>query len=388
MSDIIALYGGTFNPPHIGHVKFAQEFARLIKPKRFFVIPDFRPPHKVMDTISPSPMDRLEMCRLAFGHIAEISDFEVINERTSYTIDTLKHFKGLFPTEKLMFLIGDDMLRGFKKWYMYREILSLCTLAVANRNALSRDELEKYATELRDDGGEVIILDFDATVISSTEIRSGDMYGGVTNEVYKYIKKRGLYMKYDREYLLSLVPERRLAHTLGVEKAAMMLRERHFPALCEDDVRAAAILHDVTKYYSVDEHSELLKNEGVKLKSSEKRSKRVLHQISGAVIAKRQGMSEAVINAIRYHTTGRKKMSDIEKVILFADYIEENRDYDGLLEIREFYSSLIEANDSFSLDKAIVFALDTTIKEVISRGEVLHPDTIEARNYLIENISV
>ena len=108
MSDIIALYGGTFNPPHVGHIKFAEEFARKVEPKRFFVIPDFRPPHKELDTLSPSPTDRLEMCRLAFGHIAEISDFEILNEKTSYTIETIRHFKKLFPSERLMFLIGDD----------------------------------------------------------------------------------------------------------------------------------------------------------------------------------------------------------------------------------------------------------------------------------------
>lgn len=388
MSDIIALYGGTFNPPHVGHIKFAEEFARKVEPKRFFVIPDFRPPHKELDTLSPSPTDRLEMCRLAFGHIAEISDFEILNEKTSYTIETIRHFKKLFPSERLMFLIGDDMLRGFKKWYLYREILSLCTLAVANRNALPFDELEGYANELRNDGGDVILLDFDATVISSTEVRSGEMVGCVTDEVYRYIKEHRLYMAYDYEKLLGLVPERRLAHTLGVEKAAIELKERHFPTLSEDDVRAAAILHDVTKYYSVEEHLALLESEGVKLKKAEKRSKRVLHQISGSVIARQLGMGDSVVNAIRYHTTGRKKMSDIEKLILFADYIEENRDYEGLLEIRDNYASLIDAGDDFALDKAIVFALDTTIKEVISRGEVIHPDTIEARNYLIENISV
>lgn len=387
MNEIIALYGGTFNPPHVGHIKFAEEFAHKIKPKRFFVIPDFRPPHKEMDDISPSPSDRLEMCRLAFGHIAEVSDFEILNEKTSYTIDTLRHFKKLFPNERLTFLIGDDMLRGFKRWYLYREILSLCTLAVANRNAIPFDELERYANELREDGGDVMIIDFDATVISSTEVRSGGMIGNVTDEVYKYIKEHRLYMAYDYEKLLALVPERRLAHTLGVEKAALELKERHFPTLSEDDVRAAAILHDVTKYYSVEEHIALLENEGVKLKESEMRSKRVLHQISGSVIARQLGMSDSVVNAIRYHTTGRKKMSDIEKVILFADYIEENRDYEGLVEIRENYETLLASGDVDALDKAIVFALDTTIKEVIMRGEVIHPDTIEARNYLIENIS-
>ena len=93
MSDIIAIYGGTFNPPHVGHIKFAEEFARKMKPKRFFVIPDFRPPHKEMDGFAPSPKHRFEMCKISFGHIAEVSDFEILNEKTSYTIDTLNHFK-------------------------------------------------------------------------------------------------------------------------------------------------------------------------------------------------------------------------------------------------------------------------------------------------------
>lgn len=193
-------------------------------------------------------------------------------------------------------------------------------------------------------------------------------------------------MSYDFEKICELIPKKRMAHTLGVEKAALELTKRHFPTLDESEVRAAALLHDVTKYYSADEHIKLCEGEGINLSGSERRTNKVLHQITGSIIARRLGMSEAVCNAIRYHTTGRRNMSDIEKVILFADYIEENRDYDGLLEIRKNYAKLLEKGDAKALDKAIVFALDTTIKEVIGRGDVIHLDTIEARNYLIENI--
>ena len=174
-------------------------------------------------------------------------------------------------------------------------------------------------------------------------------------------------------------------HISGVVSAAEMIRSEVFPHVSKEDVYTAAFYHDCTKN---EEQISLLKEYCIEPTDDLLRSPAVMHAFTGAERLKREGKNESVVNAVRYHTTGRPNMTEIEKIIFIADYIEENRDYEGLLEIRDNYASLIEAGDDFAFDKAIVFALDTTIKEVISRGEVIHPDTIEARNYLIENISV
>lgn len=381
----IIIFGGTFDPPHSGHVLFAKKAKEFLGEGRVFVVPSFVSPNKAAGSITASPKQRAEMCRIAFEGVGEVDEIEQRREVTSYTVDTIRYFKEKFPTDKLFFLLGDDKLEAFFRWRGFEEILANVTVVVACRGDGGNVLLD--IERLRSHGGEVVLLDFDAKDISSSLVRKG-RFDGVTPKLFEYIKEHGIYMHEETSSLFELIPKRRLLHTQGVEKAAMELRDRHFPELSEDEVRKAAILHDITKYYSLEEHLELCEKNGVVLRDNEKNSKRVLHQITGAIRAKQLGMSDAVCDAIRYHTTGRKNMSPLEKVLLFADYIEENRDYDSLDEIRECYRKALDTDELTALDVAIVFALGSTIKEVVDRGEMLHPDTVDARNYIIENKSI
>ena len=193
---------------------------------------------------------------------------------------------------------------------------------------------------------------------------------------------------YNIEAMLAAVPPKRLSHTMGVRETALMLAKRHFPMLDKNEVEAAAILHDITKYLSREEHLRLCEDWGVTLSDDEKRSPRVLHQLTGAETAKRSfGVSETVYSAIRCHTTGKENMKPLEVILLFADYIEPNRHYEGCEELRYFYEELYSEGNRFALEKAVIKALGMTIIEVVGRGEFMHPDIINARNSLILKIN-
>ena len=99
MSERIAIFGGSFNPPHRGHLTSALAAAEQLRPDRFLIMPDHLPPHKVMSPASPTPQQRLELCRLGFASVpgAEVSDVEVARGGKSYTADTLRQLRTLWP---------------------------------------------------------------------------------------------------------------------------------------------------------------------------------------------------------------------------------------------------------------------------------------------------
>ncbi|HBL83463.1 MAG: hypothetical protein A2Y17_04105 [Clostridiales bacterium GWF2_38_85] len=193
---------------------------------------------------------------------------------------------------------------------------------------------------------------------------------------------------YNFDAMIAAVPERRMNHTLGVCDTAARLAKTHFPTLNIEEVKAAAILHDITKYLTRDEHIRLCQEYNITLDELTLNSDRVLHQITAAAVAKsRFDISDAVYNAIRCHTTGSPDMQPLDMVILFADYIEPNRKYDGCTELRQYYDTLLQNCDPFVLEKSIIKALGMTVIEIMERDELLHPHTIIARNSMILKIN-
>ena len=144
----IAVYGGSFNPPHNGHVNAAGIASSDLKPDLFLIIPDNIPPHKLLAEGSPSPDQRLEMCRLAFSGIdnAVISTIELNRGGKSYTVDTLRQLHELYSGADIHLIIGQDMADSFDTWYHPDEILEMCTLYVLPRtpesSTLAREDLK------------------------------------------------------------------------------------------------------------------------------------------------------------------------------------------------------------------------------------------------------
>ena len=197
MSDNVkktGIFGGAFNPVHNGHVRLAEEAVKQLKLRRLLIIPTFVSPHKHTG-LAPYE-DRAEMCRRAFGHIpgAEVSDIEVRLGGTSYSINTIRALKELYPDESFFLLIGGDMLFSFEKWYRYESILKEVKVCAAARDGDSLADMMEYANEL----GRIKVLPTQVVEMSSTEVREkaaagGDISGMVPQGVADYIREKGLY---------------------------------------------------------------------------------------------------------------------------------------------------------------------------------------------------
>lgn len=197
-----AIFGGSFDPVHKGHISLVSELKKALELDEIIVMPTgISPFKKDMERRPASGADRLEMCRLAFADMpfATVSDYEVSRIGVSYTFDTVRHFRSLYPNDKLFWLVGGDMLKSFDRWKNWQEILSMCTLAAVSRQKCGsdRNELEKKAAELRK-YGEVLFAETKPLEISSTEIRkkiikNSDISCYVPQNVVKYILECGLY---------------------------------------------------------------------------------------------------------------------------------------------------------------------------------------------------
>ncbi len=196
---LLALYGGSFSPPHVGHIALAEAFYRTVRPERFLIVPTSVSPHKAA-VPGATAEDRLRMCRLAFSHIpAEVSDMELSRPGKSYTVETLEALSG--SEHRLMLLMGTDMFLSLDRWHRAEDIFSLAEIAVGRRE---RDEeaakrfLEKSEEYKARYGAKIHFIDYEPIEISSTEIRARlwenrSLDGYLTKEVEAYIKECHLY---------------------------------------------------------------------------------------------------------------------------------------------------------------------------------------------------
>lgn len=187
----IAIYGGSFNPPHLGHEEVVKTILKELDVDKLLIIPDYLPPHKELSADAPSPEQRLEMCRIAFGDIdgTEVSDMEILRGGRSYTSETLSRLREEYADSEFYLVVGSDMLLSFKTWHEYEYILDNCHLAVVTRTGDDTDELKEALL------GDSQIIEHIPVVVSSTDIRENiDMNKEFLDEkVYNYIKENHLY---------------------------------------------------------------------------------------------------------------------------------------------------------------------------------------------------
>ena len=192
------ILGGTFNPPHIGHLVCAQEARFQLGLGRVVLMPVAAPPHK--DVVAdPGPQERLEMCRLAAEgeDWLSASDLEVARGGPSYTVDTLRALHATSPGDELTFIVGGDMAHSLPSWREPEEVLRLATLAVAQREGVGRAEVE-HLLEPLGSPGRVRFFDMPRLDISSSGVRARVAAGApirhlVPDAVAEHIASRGLY---------------------------------------------------------------------------------------------------------------------------------------------------------------------------------------------------
>lgn len=390
----IGIYGGSFNPPHLGHFAAARAAARALALDKLLIVPASVPPHKALPAGSPSPRQRLEMAEIFADQFlspaVECWDVEIARAGSSYTSDTLRAARERWPEAELWLLVGTDMFLSLQNWHepeTIMELAGICAFSRARSDEAAQLASQREALTGRYGARVVLVTIPDLVEISSTDVRAGLCGGGaqtyLLQPVYGYILREKLYgtsadlarlnMEELRCVSYSMVKAKRLAHIRGTEETAAALAERW--GADPEKMRRAAILHDCTKYDSLEEHLAICSRYGIALDSLERSAVKLLHAKSGAALAKYVfGQDDEVFSAILYHTTGRGNMTLAEKVLYMADYIEPNRDFPEVETMRDLAFT--------DLDRAVLMGVELTISEMEERAQPVHPNTLDAETSL------
>ncbi len=396
----VGVYGGTFNPPHLGHTGAAAAACAILGLDKLLFVPANLPPHKQLSEDAASTACRMEMLSIAvdglrLGEQAEVSALELERPGKSYTVDTISAIREKYPEAEIYLLMGSDMFLTVQNWYRAGEILAECKIVgFARSEDDSAQKLKAHAEYLQRTfgaGSSVIALP-NIVDVSSTRLRAMLAAGEDTSAylaapVYGYILRKGLYgTNADLKHLPdsdlravshSMVKAKRIPHIRGTEETAVLLAHRW--GVDPDKARRAAILHDCTKYLTLDEQLKLCEEYGIVLDNLERETLKLLHSKTGAAIAKHVfGEPDDVVGAIYYHTTGRPEMTALEKVLYLADYMEPTRHFDGVEKLRRLAE--------LDLDRAVAEGLAMTIEEMNDRTLPVHPATQEALNWLKGNV--
>lgn len=199
MSEKIAIFGGSFNPVHSGHLKIALYAKKECRLSKVIFLPNSAPPHKDSEGMADA-IHRYNMVSLAIkGYESlEISDYEMNRTKPSYTIDTMRYMRSLYKGAELYFIIGADSLYTLNLWRNYNDLIKECRFIVADRNCAEGSDIERAAEKIRLDGGNVTLINMPKTDVTSTMIReiiaSGKSASGyLFPEVEEYINNHNLY---------------------------------------------------------------------------------------------------------------------------------------------------------------------------------------------------
>ena len=369
----IGIYGGTFDPPHKFHRETVFSAVKFLGLDKIIVMPTFIPPHKEHFECADAKT-RLKMCEIEMEGIknAEVSLYEIEKGGKSYTYQTVEHFKEVYKDAKLFFIVGEDMLVDFKTWRFPERILKAADLAVVGRKGVNCDykKEKKYLEEKY--GKSFIKINYVGEDVSSTKIRVYKMFGFYSDDISKnlndFIDQNKVYKetKYIAE-VKKLLTEKRYKHTANVVVAG--LKKAAELNLNREDVFTACTLHDVAKY--------LDKSDYVGANIDKDIPKPVVHAFLGAYYAEKilKIENKDIINAIKYHTSGRANMSDLEKLVFVADMVEEGRCYEGVDKLRKLYEE--------DFNKCFIECLKEEMLHLKNKGGEIYKKTIEAYDYYV-----
>ena len=389
----IGIYGGTFNPVHVGHYRGAQYAREALGLDRILMIPDKIAPHKQLPEGSASAQQRLEMVRLGLpqDRAIEASSVSLDRDGPSYAYETVAQIRTMYPQAKLYLLLGDDMLPGFPNWRQPEMLLKEAALAVFCRGgAAVLPAITQAKDQVEAMGGEVILLDNPITDISSTQLRRMLAFrcasAFIPEKVQRFIYENGLYgtgtdyrclpEEKLEQTVVSLLKPNRVKHVLGCRDTAVELARLY--GVNETDAARAALLHDITKALDGPLQLTLCRAYDTILDEFSQKNPKTLHALTGSLVAQRIfGENRAVTDAIRCHTTGKADMNLLEKIIYVADYMEPNRDFPGVEKLRQLAYT--------DITQALKLGLEMTLAMLKEQGRDISPESAEALRYLENN---
>ncbi|MGN1084920.1 MAG: nicotinate-nucleotide adenylyltransferase [Lachnospiraceae bacterium] len=382
----IGILGGTFNPIHNGHLALASAAMEQYGLEEVWLMPSKLPPHKPHFAML-SEEERLHLTKLAAKANPKfiVSDFELAREGLTYTADTLELLTKEFPDVRFYFIIGGDSLVNFLSWRRPERILELAALLAAGRAGYEAEQVVLAADFLRKqfpaaDIGTVVLADYP---ISSNEIREAFFTGEpervkqyLPDSVYAYLQEHRLFSKVtfselDAE-MQRILPRKRYLHSVAVAHlaAAYAVSLGHAP----EQALIAGILHDCAKAYSDEQLVADCDKYSVPVTEVERRNGFLLHGKLGAYYARKHYFitEEEILSAISYHTTGRPGMTDLEKVVFLADYLEPFRTQPTTPDLNEIRQIAFQ-----DIDKAVYLALKNTLRYLGKSGQEIDMTTAD-----------
>ena len=342
-------------------------------------------PHKELPIGSPTPEQRLKMVTLAAENTdLTVSDMELCRGGASYTYETILTIRKQHPDAEIFLMVGTDMFLTLDHWREAELLLSMVTPVVFYRGDKGeREQIEEKRKYFESRCISTVVMENPITEISSTQLRRMlvfDCAAPFLNEkVQTYIWENKLYGTGENyknlpigeleKVVCSLVKPNRVAHILGCRDTAVELAKRW--GANETDAARAGLLHDITKALDGPLQLTLCDQYGMELDDFSRAYPKTLHAHTGAMVAERIfGENEAVVSAIHSHTTGKAGMNILEKIIYVADYMEPNRDFDGVEALRQVAFT--------DINKALKMGLEMTIDLLIKEGKTISKESIEA----------
>ena len=191
-----AIFGGTFNPLHIGHFEMLTALEQDPDIEKIFILPDKIPPHKICDFMAEDSI-RIKMCEIAAKSFqkAEVSLIEFERNGKSYTYDTIKLLKQKYSNKEFVFVCGGDMLVYFEKWYKYKELMKEIPFFVFKRTDTDETEFETSVERFSKMGMDIKVMPQKISTVSSTEIRKNfkSAKNLLPKEIFEFLIKEGVY---------------------------------------------------------------------------------------------------------------------------------------------------------------------------------------------------
>lgn len=390
MKPKIGIYGGCFNPIHNGHLFLAECLRKNFLLDKIIFVPSGNAPHK---HIKVDKEDRFNMTTLALegSNFFEVSDYEIKKNDKSYTINTLEYVRENNLDAKIYLIIGADAFLEIKTWHKTDELLQLCSLLVVIRPGISKNDLNNQLRYVKKNYlCEVSIIEVDALNISSTDIRNKIMLDEnvkqfLPEKVFNYITTHNLYKPFSKikivdikKYLAENLSDKRFIHSLNVAEEAVKLAKKYDENIYKAYI--AGLLHDCAKEIPNSQKILMCNEYGMKLDRVLARQPDLTHSFLAAQIAhyKFSVNDTDILHAISYHTTGKKRMSMLEKIIYIADCIEPNRTYEQIKYLRELAYE--------NINKAVAYTLKVTMAKNKEGGRIIHPLSLEAFQFYKSNL--
>lgn len=374
------VFGGSFDPVHVEHTNILKAAVRELCADKVIVVPTKNPPHK---SASKTPFsDRAEMARIAFSKVSAnviVDDIENRNDGVNYSSDNLPVLEKKYG--KFVYVIGGDSLLALESWHEPEFIVRNFEIAVFDREGYK--SAKDKAAELNEKwNGKIRILGYVGKEVDSHTIRDRLMLkadvSGLDENVGRYIKSHNLYSEFFPyvDKAATYLDAKRLVHSKNTALVALLLNRNFCPKNDEGKVLLAGLLHDVGKMYDKTELPETIKNAIPK----DSIGTSVQHQFVSAEIVKNDFhiSDEDVLNAIRFHTTGRENMSQFEKLIYVSDLISYERNFQGVESLRKAVY-----ND---FEKGFITCLTYSRDYVVETGREVYPLTDKAINFYKENL--